>query len=151
VLAGLGWHLCRVWSTDWLRNRGAQVQRVLAAVERARTQAPAPRRMPPPAQEPAPPTAPRPQPARPQPKQRYRSIADVPESEIRRAVTEVLVQAGGTDPKDLTRSVAYRLGFERTGKNIEQRINGVIEGMVRAGALAASPDDGNVRVASVEG
>ena len=28
VLGGLGWRLCRVWSTDWLRNREKQVRRV---------------------------------------------------------------------------------------------------------------------------
>src|SRR5207248_1692081 len=35
VLQGLGWRLCRVWSTDWLRNREKQVQRVLRALDEA--------------------------------------------------------------------------------------------------------------------
>jgi very-short-patch-repair endonuclease len=147
VLAGLGWHLCRVWSTDWLRNRGAQVQRVLKAVERARSHTPSLRRKPPAPSASVRPIASPSRPTRPEATQRYKTIADVPEAEIRRSVTEVLAQAGGTDPKDLTRSVAHRLGFERTGKNIERRISEVIQGMVEVGSLAASADDGNVRVA----
>jgi hypothetical protein len=55
----------------------------------------------------------------------YKDISEVPELEIRRLIEEVLAQAGGTDPKDLIRSVARRLGFERTGKNIEKWIGDV--------------------------
>jgi hypothetical protein len=94
------------------------------------------------------PVATPPSPKRPKATQSHKSIADVSEAVIRGAVTEVLVQAGGTDPKDLTRSVARRLGFERTGKNIERRITDVIEDMVRSGQLAAAADNSNVRVAS---
>jgi very-short-patch-repair endonuclease len=36
VLEGLGWKICRVWSTDWVRDPGGQVARVLAAYARAR-------------------------------------------------------------------------------------------------------------------
>ena len=32
VLEGLGWRLVRVWSTDWVRDRNGQVNRVLAAL-----------------------------------------------------------------------------------------------------------------------
>jgi very-short-patch-repair endonuclease len=148
VLASLGWHLCRVWSTDWLRNRQSQVQRVLAAVERARRHSPELRRIPSEPPEPAKVSSPKP-PLRPKVPPHYKSIADVPEAEIRRSVTEVLVQAGSTDSKDLIRSVARRLGFERTGKNIERRISEILDGMVRSGQVDASPDDGDVRVAAL--
>jgi hypothetical protein len=63
----------------------------------------------------------------------------------------VLARAGGTDQKDLARSVARRLGFERTGKNIERRIGEVVDAMLAAGQLAASPEGGTVRVAAEEG
>src|SRR5262249_44425921 len=35
VLESLGWRICRVWSTDWVRDHTVQVQRVLAALDRA--------------------------------------------------------------------------------------------------------------------
>jgi hypothetical protein len=137
-----------VWSTDWLRNRNGQVQRVLAAVERARSQAPAVRRMPPTPSEPPRPADPPPRTTQPTTTPRPKSIAEVPDADIRFLVTEVLSQAGGTDPKDLIRTVAHRLGFERNGKNIGRRTTDVIEGMVEAGQLAESADDGRLRIVS---
>lgn len=37
VLNGLGWSLHRVWSTDWLQNRQKAMERMIAAIELART------------------------------------------------------------------------------------------------------------------
>lgn len=37
VLEGLGWNLHRIWSTDWYRNRMEAEQKLLEAVERAKT------------------------------------------------------------------------------------------------------------------
>jgi len=36
ILEGLGWHIYRVWSTDWYRNRGESGKRLLKAVENAK-------------------------------------------------------------------------------------------------------------------
>ncbi|MGB7968810.1 MAG: DUF3320 domain-containing protein [Methanobacterium sp.] len=36
VLEGLGWHIYRVWSTDWYRNRTESEKRLLKAVENAK-------------------------------------------------------------------------------------------------------------------
>ena len=36
VLEGLGWHIYRVWSTDWYRNRSESEKRLLKAVENAK-------------------------------------------------------------------------------------------------------------------
>ena len=36
VLEGLGWHIYRVWSTDWYRNRSESEKRLLEAVENAK-------------------------------------------------------------------------------------------------------------------
>lgn len=36
ILEGLGWHIYRVWSTDWYRNRGESEKRLLKAVENAK-------------------------------------------------------------------------------------------------------------------
>lgn len=30
VLEGLGWTIVRVWSTDWVRNPGRQIDRIVA-------------------------------------------------------------------------------------------------------------------------
>jgi hypothetical protein len=35
VLAGLGWQIYRIWSTDWFRNPAAEQKRLLQAVEKA--------------------------------------------------------------------------------------------------------------------
>ena len=37
VLKGLGWQLHRVWSMDWYRDRAGTVERLLAAIEHAKT------------------------------------------------------------------------------------------------------------------
>jgi len=36
VLEGLGWRLHRIWSTDWYRNPAQELERTLAAIEKAR-------------------------------------------------------------------------------------------------------------------
>ena len=137
VLAGLGWHLCRVWSTDWLRDREPQVRRVLAAVERARSQPPATRRMPSQA-------LPRPIPAPSSPAQpparRFKAIAEVPEAVVRSTISDILLRSGATRRDELPRAVAHKLGFERTGKIIERRVVEAVEGMIRAGQLSATAD-----------
>jgi len=40
VLEGLGWRLHRIWSTDWYRNSQKELERVLSAIERAKTVTP---------------------------------------------------------------------------------------------------------------
>ncbi|MEO0479414.1 MAG: AAA domain-containing protein, partial [Planctomycetota bacterium] len=36
VLRGLGWEICRIWSTDWWRHPAREIERVEAALERAK-------------------------------------------------------------------------------------------------------------------
>ena len=36
VLEGLGWRIHRIWSTDWFRNPGRELERVVEAVEQAK-------------------------------------------------------------------------------------------------------------------
>src|SRR5439155_23162258 len=48
VLESLGWRICRVWSTDWVRDRTAQVERVRRAFHKALREPPAPPPAPPP-------------------------------------------------------------------------------------------------------
>ena len=41
VLEGLGWRFHRIWSTDWFRNPGQELERVIDAIEAARIALPA--------------------------------------------------------------------------------------------------------------
>jgi very-short-patch-repair endonuclease len=41
VLEGLGWRFHRIWSTDWFRNPGQELERVIDAIETARIALPA--------------------------------------------------------------------------------------------------------------
>ena len=54
VLENLGWKIHRIWSTDWIKNPGREVEKVLAALEEARSRPSVP-----------PPPLPRPVPAEP--------------------------------------------------------------------------------------
>ena len=54
VLENLGWRIHRIWSTDWIKNPGREVEKVLAALEEARSRPSVP-----------PPPLPRPVPAEP--------------------------------------------------------------------------------------
>jgi very-short-patch-repair endonuclease len=135
VLEGLGWRLCRVWSTDWLRNRERQVQRVLSAVAAAAHPADAPAVGP---ADPAP-TTPAREPAAvgvaaPHPLT-YTSIENVPERVIRAEVLSAVVAYGATGAGDLCGSVSRRLGFKRLGAKIKDRIESCLDSLTREGKL----------------
>ncbi len=146
VLESLGWHICRIWSTDWVRDRGAQVRRVLAALEKAR-------RQPPPSPPPSPTSpVPLPQekhgpesggrsvvPTHPAPAN-YDSIDAVPSSTIKEELIRFLQAYGATESDDLIQALARRLGFKRVGKRIQARIEEEIEWLVRAGDVRRAAD-----------
>src|SRR5262249_52338110 len=124
VLESLGWRICRIWSTDWLRDPESQVRRVWAALEKAQREgAPAPPAAAPSKSE---------RPAEVQPPEAitrsvdlpssYKSIEDVPEPTLREIVCRSLRTFGATEEGDLIPAVARQLGFQRTGSRIEARI-----------------------------
>jgi len=123
VLEGLGWRLCRIWSTDWLRNREKQVQRVFAALEAARREPASPPRV-----EPlvvvSQPVSRVPTPSNPQPS--FQSIDDVPELIIRTTALAVLKEYGSTGTEGLCKAIATRLGFKKLGARIKLRIETLI-------------------------
>lgn len=129
VLENLGWRLCRVWSTDWLRDRKAQVDRVLAALESARRVPGPPRRTPPPC--PSEPPPPAPPDDVPPPAPAYDNIDQVPELVVRTTVLSVLSLCGATEPDDLCLAVAKKLGFSRAGAKIRARVEHAIESLAR--------------------
>jgi very-short-patch-repair endonuclease len=146
VLEGLGWRICRIWSTDWLRAREKQVGRVLAALEVARRERAAPPRVVPP----APVTRPgegRPPEAEsaaglstPAVTPSYASIDEVPESTVRNAACEALRAFGATEVSELIQAVARRLGFRRTGSRIQSRIERSLEALIQAGQICRTAD-----------
>ena len=135
VLEGLGWRLCRVWSTDWLRNREKQVQRVLAALEPK-----APPVAPPVAVEESPAAATPVPVAAPTPPPGYTNINDVPEGAIRAAAVGIVTTCGATESEDLYGAVARRLGFRRLGGNIRSRIVESVARLASDGELERQPD-----------
>jgi hypothetical protein len=161
VLESLGWRICRIWSTDWLRDRRGQLRRLMTALEQAQREGLSPRReattVPSlmqsqealPTDELSPPTSPLPLPAR----LGYESIEEVPDSDLHEAILEALRTYGATAAEDLFQAVARQLGFRRTGRRIQERIEEAIEKLARAGKICYAADQrlqlvGNARAAS---
>jgi very-short-patch-repair endonuclease len=145
VLEDLGWRICRVWSTDWVRDCAGQVRRVRAALEQARSEAEAP---PAPAlpvgsgaadgQEPQAVVAPMQAAAPALPS--YGSINEVPDRMLRELLCDSLQTFGATEAGELIRAVARRLGFRKTGSRIQTRIEACIEELIRKGLVCRAAD-----------
>ncbi|MBN9119121.1 MAG: DUF4011 domain-containing protein [Planctomycetes bacterium] len=143
VLEGLGWRLVRVWSTDWVRDRAGQVNRVLAALEAAR-RAPEPKPAP---SEPEPEVVPLPKPKKgPKPAEPdFDSIEKVSDAEVNDAVVGALVEFGSMPAEDLISAVSKRLGFKRAGPKIRERVAQAINTLTNTGKLSII-EDNRVRV-----
>jgi very-short-patch-repair endonuclease len=142
VLEGLGWRLCRIWSTDWLRNRQKQVRRVLQELEAAKQ----PRAVR--AEKPLPPlvetVAPSPPLATAPPQlPAYATIEDVPEAMIRATILSLVGEYGATEADDLCVSVSRCLGFKRVGPRIKARIENSLDALARERKLERQ-DDGRL-------
>jgi very-short-patch-repair endonuclease len=146
VLEDLDWSICRIWSTDWFRDPGGQVDRVLAAYERARRDIDQPTGTPEPqvSAEPEPPIAsPEPLPVQPTihlASLAYRNIDEVPHSVIREKLLDSLRQFGSTEDGDLAKEVTRQLGFKRTGDRIKQKIGDCVESLIREGKIGREQD-----------
>jgi very-short-patch-repair endonuclease len=146
VLEGLGWRICRIWSTDWLRDRDSQVRRVQVTVEKAQQEGvPVPRTPATRAEGPQPQAAPEKGVAGPVPVTQpaplnYESIDAVPESVVREVVCRTLRSFGATEEGELIQAVTRQLGFKRTGKNIQVRIGTSLEALIRGGQISRTAD-----------
>jgi very-short-patch-repair endonuclease len=142
ILEGLGWRICRIWSTDWLRDRKGQVRRVLAALQTARREKPPGWRV-------RQPIVPPPQvipeitqgQAQPEPTATFDSIDDVPASLLRETICQQLREVGATEAGDLVKAVSRRLGFKRTGSVIQATIEKCLENLIEVGLIARTGDD----------
>jgi REase_MTES_1575 len=100
ILEDLGWIISRVWSTDWVRDPGGQVARILAAYARSReatemsSRAPEPVEPEPPIPPPEPPTI---RLARPG----YLDVIEVSPSTLRELLMDSLQQFVSSEEGDL--------------------------------------------------
>ncbi|MBP3955842.1 DUF4011 domain-containing protein [Gemmata sp. G18] len=136
VLEGLGWRLVRVWSTDWVRDRNSQVNRVLAALEAARK---------PPAK-----VAPAPEPevvaaVKLKPVKEveldFDSIEKVSDSVLHATLIASLTEFGTMPAEDLISAVSKRLGFKRVGPKIRERVAQAINALSAEGTLTSTEDN----------
>ncbi len=148
VLEGLNWTICRVWSTDWVRDPDRQIKRIVAAYEeqlgRVDDEEPAPESDSLPSRDDT-------EQERPVLRIRsadiesgydtYSDIDEVPSEALQEVISELLQRFGQTNRDELITAVARRLGFRRTGARIQDRIESAIEKMTRRGELTKGDDN----------
>jgi len=142
ILEGLGWKICRVWSTDWVRHPDKQIARITEAFARAVEEADNPRLIPEiPAEhcddDEKPKTAPRPN----NTTTAFDSISEVPPEEIERVILELLTTCGTTTRSDLFIGAARKLGFRRLGSRIRHATKNTITRLLRTDKIKLTNDD----------
>lgn len=141
ILEGLGWRICRIWSTDWIRNPDLQIKRILAEYERVSL-------MPP---EMASISVSEPEVEFDDLQPQYRSeddtktptyskIEDVPTQHIIDSTLRIVTRVGTIDWSELVSLSARELGFARTGRKIRDRIEATLDDLVRQSSLNRSDD-----------
>ncbi|MDO4557514.1 MAG: DUF3320 domain-containing protein [Planctomycetia bacterium] len=141
MLEGLGWTLCRVWSTDWWQNPENQLQRILEVCAQAKQRTlatecstPMPRvRASTRTQEMALQEIPVIQKNSRQevPRLCFHNIDDVPEKTIRSQALEIYRINGRIPREELLRQVRESLGFSRLGERIRRRLEKTIRDLER--------------------
>jgi very-short-patch-repair endonuclease len=145
ILEGLGWTICRVWSSDWVRNPDSQIRKIVQAFEKAmksdNSEIPKDQRPP--------------QPRHEKPILQLRcengddseatycfsSIDEVPSDVLKKVILEVLNRYGHTTDEELIKTVARKLGFHRVGKRIEARIGKRIADLIAAKVVRRAEGD----------
>jgi very-short-patch-repair endonuclease len=126
ILKGLGWRIIRVWSTDWIKNPETQIQRILAEYQQAGST---------PLESILPTDIHFPDFDDLTPEivedeefqvHSFKNIDEVPSTHIAEIAIRILTRNGATDWAELIASVSRALGFGRTGKNIQKRIENVL-------------------------
>jgi very-short-patch-repair endonuclease len=131
ILEGLGWRICRVWSTDWIRNPELQIQRILSVYEQVAVI--------PPDLAPVPAARPEPEFEDLQPlyvaddtvkTPTYLKIEDVPTQQIIDVSLRIVTRVGTIDWSELVSLTSRELGFARTGRKIRERIELILHDQV---------------------
>ena len=135
VLEGLGWSICRIWSTDWVQNRERQIQRVLDALARVRNGSYVKMPTSIPAKEITQTVIQEDEAEEVGQGYDFKSIDDVPQSVILELIQKTLVECGATERMDLMRTISQKLGFKRLGTNIEKKIDKTLSRLLLKGRL----------------
>lgn len=144
ILEGLGWTICRVWSTDWVRNPESQIKRIIQAFETAMSAGDCEG-----VQE-TPPEIRREKPVLRVRRDEGRhgtsahgfsSIDEVPVDVLDKIILGVLHRYGQTTHEELIRATARELGFLRVGKRIEAKIGKRIAAMIGARSVRRADGD----------
>lgn len=146
VLEDLGWKICRIWSTDWIRNRDKQIQKVLDALatlsdsdrEETNSDSLNGRKLITPQVNEVEPRA-----------YAFGSIEEVPDQLIKSLLLNNLRSFGDTRDADLFKAASARLGFQRMGHRIEGRLKNLLNELVASGQVNIRPDDGWIRLSDV--
>jgi hypothetical protein len=70
----------------------------------------------------------------------YSNIDQVPNQVLQQAICELLRRFGQTSREELFRTVAHKLGFQRTGNRIQERIGCAIDEMAVRGEVTKNSD-----------
>jgi len=146
VLEGLGWRICRIWSTDWVRDPRRQIEKVLDVYQRALASTeveglpeeevevltPVKNIKPPAVADnhitPA-----------------FAAIKDVPAALLHQILIDAIKVYGAMPSDDLMQATARKLGFNRTGARIRTRLSYEIGYLERQGKLVTGTD-GRIRL-----
>ncbi|MGD0463434.1 MAG: DUF4011 domain-containing protein [Tepidisphaeraceae bacterium] len=150
VLENLGWKICRIWSTDWIRDSRRQIQKVLDAYQRALAVTEV-GSLPAKEVETVTPVqaANRPTgngPIGPQ----FDAIDDVPRRLMQNVLTDAIQLYGAMPIEDLIQAAARKLGFHRTGSRIRDRLADEIKILEKNGAFLTG-SDGRLRSPASKG
>jgi len=140
----LGWTMVRIWSTDWVRNRERQIQRVITSYEASLSAdsnggATDSDELDP-SVESLQPTIVERIAIESSVSLQFNSIDSVPNSVIDELAHAALSRLGAMQRDDLVRQISRDLGFQRSGNRIRSRIEIVIDGCVNRGVVLRQSD-----------
>ncbi len=143
VLESLGWRICRIWSTDWVRDPRRQIEKVLDAYQKA-LGASEVERLPEEEGEVLTPVKNNnnkaPATAENHISQEFATIKDVPAAFLHQIFLDAIKVYGAMPLDDLMQAAARKLGFHRTGSRIRSRLSYEIQYLERQGKLVTGTD-----------
>jgi very-short-patch-repair endonuclease len=144
ILESLGWRICRIWSTDWIRDPRRQIQKVLEAFQNALDASTVNHSIPAhitevETLEPVK-SAVRPAPDGGSTALRFSNIDEVPTDVLRQVLSDAIASFGAMPLDDLTQAAARKLGFQRTGSRIRERVSEEVQNLKRRGELVVGSD-----------
>lgn len=163
VLEGLGWHIHRVWSTAWIRDRETEIRAIEDALERARLKEPFEDARPvgegpTETQPPAGPgdiddALPAPQPSRPaqlfdqyrrfEGNRRWGKVLNAPLAHLTKLVREIVAVEQPVHIDTVVKHVVDVYDDAKAGKKIRQHIEGATRQAIRDGTVARERSDGS--------